>query len=690
MAYCPTCDGTFPSGKFCPKDGTLLVQRQGDAEAPTPKDQDPMVGQVVAGRFRVVRLLGKGGMGTVYEAEHTFIKKRVALKMLRPEITSNPEAVERFRREALATSTIGHDNIVTIDDFGILDDGQVYLTMEFLPGAPLNQVLLKEIMPVSRVLELILQVCQGLAAAHELSIVHRDMKPENVFLVEDGGRVKILDFGIAKVTGSGDSTNLTKTGAIFGTPNYMAPEQALGKKVDHRADIYAVGIMLYEMLTGRVPFQSESFLAVLTQHVTETPLPLREVAPNRQVDAELEALVMKSISKKPEERYPDMAALIRDLERAMARLAAQPAPVFDVTIPPTVIPGVAVAGGVSNQPIAATIPAERVAETGADTTGEASEVAPPVDSGLVAPVMESNAGGVTATAGELIGDYEEPRRRRTGLLLAGMAALVLLVGGGALAYNLLSDPGPPSGGPLAVAPGDPADPDHEGGVSSEEVAPTEPPPAEVTPEEKPTPAVKKPARKPKPRRKPRAKPRAKPAAKPVTKPIKPVTEPIKPKPGPTSDEPPPLPPPAGSVWNRIISNPAGCDILDGGRVIGKTPKRMEVPKGKTFRFILRYPGFNDRIVTLIGDHDRVIRVEMRRLGQPVSGDDHGKSDSPEGDNKTARTPPKRALTPAERRKRRAARRKALQEARAKARKAKEAQATGTSDDDDEILDVYED
>ena len=305
MAYCPTCDGTFPSGKFCPKDGTLLVQRQGDAEAPTPKDQDPMVGQVVAGRFRVVRLLGKGGMGTVYEAEHTFIKKRVALKMLRPEITSNPEAVERFRREALATSTIGHDNIVTIDDFGILDDGQVYLTMEFLPGAPLNQVLLKEIMPVSRVLELILQVCQGLAAAHELNIVHRDMKPENVFLVEDGGRVKILDFGIAKVTGSGDSTNLTKTGAIFGTPNYMAPEQALGKKVDHRADIYAVGIMLYRCLSGRVPFVGNS-ARVLLGHAALPPAPL-ELSPDLEP---LERLVMDLLFKGYHQR-PECASDVR-------------------------------------------------------------------------------------------------------------------------------------------------------------------------------------------------------------------------------------------------------------------------------------------------------------------------------------------------------------------------------------------
>ena len=184
MPHCPTCNGTFPAGKYCPKDGSLLMPDGGHGSG----DVDPLVGQIVAGRFRIVRRLGKGGMGTVYEAEHTFIKKTVALKLLRPEITSNSEAVERFRREAMATSTIGHDNIVAIDDFGLLDDGQVYLTMEYLDGAPLNAVLAKEAMPIPLVLDLILQVSHGLSAAHELNIIHRDMKPENVFVVEGAPR----------------------------------------------------------------------------------------------------------------------------------------------------------------------------------------------------------------------------------------------------------------------------------------------------------------------------------------------------------------------------------------------------------------------------------------------------------------------------------------------------------------------
>ena len=670
MAFCPTCNGTFPAGKYCPKDGTLLVRQEGDTGVAAPADQDPMVGHIVAGRFRVVRLLGKGGMGTVYEAEHTFIKKRVALKMLRPEITSNPEAVERFRREALATSTIGHDNIVTIDDFGILDDGQVYLTMEFLPGAPLNNVLQAEVLPVPRVLDLILQSCHGLAAAHELNIVHRDMKPENVFLVEKGTKVKILDFGIAKVTGAGENTNLTKTGAIFGTPNYMAPEQALGKKVDHRADIYAVGIMLYEMLTGRVPFQSESFLAVLTQHVTETPLPPSEVAPDRNVDAELEALVMKAIAKKPDDRYADMAAMILDLERAIARLAAQPVPAFNMSIPPTVVPG-AMAVAPSTPTMQPTNSTEAAAATVASAEFHAEVVAQPTEAAvMVAPVMETAAGGVTATAGELISELEQPPKNRAGLVLAGVAAVLLLVGGGVLAYSMFTDSGDGSNGPLAVAPGETPEPGEEARPPIEPT-PVEPP-AEVTPEKKPAPAVNKPRSKPK-----SVTTKPKPRPKSVTTKPKPV-EP-KPKPGPTGDQPPPLPAPAGKVWNQIISTPKGCDIMDEAKRIGKTPARLPVPRGQSFDLTLRCSGYKDKIVTLIGDSDRVIRVTLEKLSTPTAADDHGT----DAKSTTDKTP----LTRAERLKLNAAKRKARQEAKAKARKAAKAKA---AEGDDEVLDPYAD
>ena len=413
MPKCPSCSGTFPGGKFCPKDGTaLLPDERGVA------DQDELVGQVVADRFRIVSLLGSGGMGTVYEAEHTFIKKKVALKLLRPSITSNPEAVARFQREALAASTIGHKNIVGIDDFGRLVDGQVYLTMEFLDGEPLNEVLDRGQVSLERVLDVAIQVCQGLAVAHAEGIVHRDMKPENIFLVDDGDTAKILDFGIAKVTrGGDDNTNLTKTGAVFGTPNYMAPEQALGEKVDHRADIYAMGVILYEMLTGSVPFTSESFLAVLTQHVTATPTPPSERC-SRQIPLELEQLVLRAMAKKPGQRFQHISEMMEILEALRHEASAE----------------------------------DRVQSAGAAGATRIPATMPPDNDGGAEEVLSVKQ---TATAGELV--PEVPAPRRMGLIL-GIAGLVLLMlAGGAVAMFHLQKSAPQT--PLAGAqPGVPGEP----------------------------------------------------------------------------------------------------------------------------------------------------------------------------------------------------------------------------------------
>ncbi len=324
--YCPTCKETFPNGAFCAKDGTALVERE----------QSSLVGQVLADRYRIVRLLGEGGMGQVYEAQHLNINKRFAIKMLRPEVIGSAQSLQRFRQEAWAASSIGHENIVEIDDFATLASGQVYLAMEFLDGQSLAERI-RDGAPLSPedAVAVVIAVGQGLAAAHDKGIVHRDMKPENIFLARKSGRVvaKILDFGIAKMSGGDEPSNLTRTGAIFGTPLYMSPEQAKGKPADARADVYALGVILYELLTGSVPFGGESSVEILSQHIGAAPVPPSEVAPDRAIAPTLEALVLRALEKEPEARQSSMAELVRELE-AVAATLPKPDLAALVTTPP--------------------------------------------------------------------------------------------------------------------------------------------------------------------------------------------------------------------------------------------------------------------------------------------------------------------------------------------------------------------
>ncbi|HEY2743262.1 MAG TPA: protein kinase, partial [Polyangia bacterium] len=311
--YCPTCKETFPTGAFCAKDGTALVEAA----------QTSLVGQVLADRYRIVRLLGEGGMGQVYEAQHLNINKRFAIKMLRPEVIGSAQSLQRFRQEAWAASSIGHENIVEIDDFATLPSGQVYLAMEFLDGQSLAERIRDGApLAVEEAVAVMIAVAHGLGAAHEKGIVHRDMKPENVFLARRGGRVvaKILDFGIAKMTGGDEPSNLTRTGAIFGTPLYMSPEQAKGKPADARADVYALGVMLYELLTGSVPFGGESSVEILSQHIGATPVRPTELAPERGISPALEALVLRALEKEPDARVPSMAEFAAELEKVAATL----------------------------------------------------------------------------------------------------------------------------------------------------------------------------------------------------------------------------------------------------------------------------------------------------------------------------------------------------------------------------------
>ncbi|MET0594275.1 MAG: protein kinase, partial [Polyangiaceae bacterium] len=285
---------------------------------PPPKAPvDPYVGTTFDGRYKIESVLGEGGMGVVYLARHKVIDKKVAIKVLRADMAREKEITDRFLQEAKAASSIGNPHIIDISDFGHLPDGSTYFVMEWLDGKPLSKALEEtKPLPVNRLANVARQIAEALASAHQRSIVHRDLKPDNIFLIKRGSEpdfVKILDFGIAKV--SSGTSKLTRAGSVFGTPHYMSPEQAAGAPVDSRTDIYALGVILYEMASGRVPFDADNFMGILTQHMYKAPVPIRALVPAQDVPPGLEAIILKALSKKPEQRYQTMEELAADVDK---------------------------------------------------------------------------------------------------------------------------------------------------------------------------------------------------------------------------------------------------------------------------------------------------------------------------------------------------------------------------------------
>jgi serine/threonine protein kinase len=338
MRVCPRCRTRFPTGeRFCLNDSAVLVEEFDMARIGT-----------TVGSYYLDQILGRGGMGTVYSGEHIYIRKRVAVKILHAQFAKYQEAVNRFLREARAASSINHPNIVDVTDFGPMPDGGVFFVMEYLDGTSLEDAIEREgALELHRGLNVGNQIALALEAAHEKGIIHRDLKPDNIMLLARPGRrdlvrmvdeadplgyvterepsydfVKVLDFGIAKVLTPDElGAHETLQGAVFGTPEYMSPEAARGEDVDHRSDVYSLGVILFDMLTGRPPFEAQAANDVLAMQVNQLPPSPREFAPHREITERAERLILKALAKDPARRHQNMAEFRDELQQSYGTVA---------------------------------------------------------------------------------------------------------------------------------------------------------------------------------------------------------------------------------------------------------------------------------------------------------------------------------------------------------------------------------
>jgi serine/threonine protein kinase len=314
---CPKChDQNSHLGAMCPRDGHYFIPE----ESVGPAQTDPYIGNLTAGKYVILGLINEGGMGAVYRALQLPVERQVAFKVLRAELQDSDQGQDRFVREARAVSRLSHPNIITLHDFGLDENGHPYMVMEYAPGLSLATWVLRENVTTERILHVTRQILSALSDAHEQGIVHRDLKPDNMIVTRSGTDhdfIKLLDFGIARMLNERSTKNLTREGEVFGTPHYMSPEQAQGRKdIGPPADIYAVGIMIWELICGHCPFDADTPLAVLFMHINE-PLPSLEWQNGVFVDEALEALVIKATQKDPKDRYQTAHEMLIALESMM-------------------------------------------------------------------------------------------------------------------------------------------------------------------------------------------------------------------------------------------------------------------------------------------------------------------------------------------------------------------------------------
>ncbi len=324
---CPICSAEYPdTERFCPKDGTALRAQSTEVA--------DLVGSVIADRYHVLSKLGQGGMGQVYLAEHVKMGRLSAVKVMNPAMVHDTGAINRFNREAANASRIDHPNVAAIYDFGETPEGLVYLAMQYVEGETLTQIMQRAgALPPLRAADITRQAAEGLHAAHGLGIVHRDLKPDNIMVTKDRDGhdcVKVVDFGIAKAA-TGDAQQVTKTGVVVGTPEYMSPEQLTGEEVDGRSDVYSLALVAFHMLSGSLPFLAASTQTSIVMRLTDEPKSLAEVKPDVPWTAEVQAVMSMALARKPGERHATAREFGRALHAAIERMP-QPAAGTNATV----------------------------------------------------------------------------------------------------------------------------------------------------------------------------------------------------------------------------------------------------------------------------------------------------------------------------------------------------------------------
>ncbi|MEO6529067.1 MAG: protein kinase [Gemmatimonadaceae bacterium] len=369
LKLCPTCGTEYPANeRFCPKDGTALRSQGGGTD---------LVGSIIADRYHVLKKLGEGGMGQVYLAEHVKMGRKSAVKVMNPGMVQDADAISRFNREASNASRINHQHVAGIYDFGETAEGLIYLAMEYVEGEPLTALVSRSgALPPARAAELTRQTGEALSVAHDMGIVHRDLKPDNIMITRsrDGTDcVKVVDFGIAKAANV-EAQKVTRTGLVVGTPEYMSPEQLAGDPLDGRSDVYSLGLVAFNMLTGQLPFPSETVQESMIMRLTDRPRRLGEMRPETDWPAEVQAVMDHALERDTSARYASASEFGRALQAAVNGMPAS----------------VATPGRTAVIPNAAGVPATRVSGT----------LPPPRASGV--PTMVKSRVPMLAGAGVLV------------------------------------------------------------------------------------------------------------------------------------------------------------------------------------------------------------------------------------------------------------------------------------------------